>query len=515
MTNIMNKNLHLKIDELIDKYKDNEYILSKLNNYILNILPNNLENKLTENIINIENKIKISNDIDIYINTFLSNHKFFYSKKNKFFLYDNNHYSIISEDNLFHKILTNISLYKKLLPYKYKIKNLIIKKIKKCNIFDCIPESDTIQYIINLLVPNLFINRIYVKHFLISIGDNILNKNNFIYICNPNIKDFINNIKYYYSINFNNGFLNNFKFKYHEHKYSDCRFFKTNKKIYVNTNIYKNILDLLCVSHYYSNRYNNADHFVDNCNNIKLYENVFFTKKFSFENIVDNFLNFSIKKIDNFSIKKYHMIFLWKKFLDKHNVPNIIFYDNLINILNSKLDYNNNTNEYLNITSIYLPDVTKFINFFDENIIIYDIDSVNNSNNIHDYIYFEVDEIITLFHHYYKNTSLNDELVIELINTLYNDVLIENNKYILNIKCNLWNKYSDIETFLENFIKYINLNNNDKNNSISLCDLYKNYINTKIIFKMNKKCFEDICKDIIADKYINNNIISYDYWSTY
>ena len=73
----------------------------------------------------------------------------------------------------------------------------------------------------------------------------------------------------------------------------------------------------------------------------------------------------------------------------------------------------------------------------------------------------------------------------------------------------------DVVAKMVMLIKYINLNNNDKNNSISLCDLYKNYINTKIIFKMNKKCFEDICKDIIADKYINNNIISYDYWSTY
>ena len=538
---IENNLLHLKIDELIEKYNDNEYILNKLHNYVLNILPNILENKMTENINNIERKNKIYKEIDIYVNSFLSIHKFFYSKKHIYFYYDNNHFSIISEDNVYHKILTNISLKKKLLPYKYKIKNIIIKKIKTANIFDCIPESDTVQYIINLLVPNIFSNRNYVKHFLTAIGDQILNKNNTIYICNLFIKEFIDKIKYFYNTNFNNGFLNNFKFKYHEHKYSNCRFFKTNKTINIDKNIYKNIIDLLCVSCYYSKRYENADNFVETSNDIKLYENVFFTKNISDEILVDNFLKFSIKKFDNLSIKKSHMIFLWKKYLDKHNVPNIMFYDNLINILNSKLDFDINTNNYLNITSIYLPDVTKFIDFFDENIIIYDIDSDNSNDNIPDFIYFEIDEIITMFHYYYKNTCLNDELVLELINTLYNDVLIENNKYILNIKCNLWNKYNDIEEFLEQFIenfksnynKFIcNLDNNidsnvnsnvdnnvDSNvnekfhiNCISLCDLYKKYINNNIKFKMSKKCFEDICKDIIPNNFINNEIISNDYW---
>lgn len=510
--NNTNKNLHLKIDELVEKYKNNEYIMNKLNNYIIDILPNTLENKLNENNNKILIKNKLSKEINTYINYFLSTNKFFYSKKKTYFYYDNKHFSIFSEDNLYHKILSNISLNKYLLPHKYKIKNYIIKKIKTSCIFDCIPESDTIQHIINLLVPNVFINKNCVKHFLTAIGDCILNKNNLIYICNHYIKEFIDNIKYYYSTNFNNGLLNNFKFKYYEHKYSNCRFFKTNKNIKIGKEINKYILDLLCVSCYYSNRYSNADNFVEISNDNKLYENVFFTKNISFNNVVDNFLNFSIKNIENLSIKKSHMIFLWKKYLDKHNVPNIIFYDNLINILNSKLEHNIETNDYLNITSIYLPDITKFINFFDQNIVIYDIDTYSN-DILHDFIYFEIDEIISIFHSYYKNTCLNDELVLELINTLYNDVLIEDNKYILNIKCNLWNKYNDIEKFLEQFIQNIKSCDN-YDNCISLCDLYKNYINTNVNFKMSKKCFENICKYIIPENFINNDIISNDYWNT-
>ena len=59
------------------------------------------------------------------------------------------------------------------------IKTKILKEIKDKNgIYDNIPESETIQEIINFLVPTIFINKEYAKYFMISIGDIILKKYN-------------------------------------------------------------------------------------------------------------------------------------------------------------------------------------------------------------------------------------------------------------------------------------------------------------------------------------------------
>jgi hypothetical protein len=492
-------NIHLKIDELYEKYKNDALILKSIENYVLNILPKFIEDKINNDIILKKKREKTSNDINYFIDSFLSINRYFYSKKNIYFTYDNTHFNIISDDDVYHNILSSISINSNLLPYKFKLKNIIIKKIKNTNIFDCIPESDTIQYIISLLVPSIFSNRNNVKHFLTSIGDSIQNKNNkLIYICNHKLKELISHIKYYYNNNINTGQLNNYKFKYHEQSYNDCRFFKTNTNIHIKNELYKHIIDLLCISNYYSNRYVNADNFVNNCNDIELYKNVYFTYDKTFEDIVDNFLTFSIKKMENFNIKMKHMIFLWKKYIESNNIPNIIYYDNLINILNTKLNYSDNNNQYLNITSIYLPDITKFTTFFDEHIII-------DNNYVTNYIHFELDELITLYHSYNNNKSIiNEILIIEIINSLYNDIIIEDNKYILNIKCNLWDKYKDIEQFLEEY-------KISGNQNISLCDLYKLYIKSNFKFKMSKKCFEDICKDLISDYINENNIISNDF----
>ena len=53
----------------------------------------------------------------------------------------------------------------------------MIKKIKCQNLFSIIPNSDTIQNCLNLLIPNIFSNKQEAKYFLTIIGDCILKKN--------------------------------------------------------------------------------------------------------------------------------------------------------------------------------------------------------------------------------------------------------------------------------------------------------------------------------------------------
>ena len=50
------------------------------------------------------------------------------------------------------------------------------QRIKEQSLFNTIPESATVQYVINFFTPTLFDTKEDVKHFMALIGDNILNK---------------------------------------------------------------------------------------------------------------------------------------------------------------------------------------------------------------------------------------------------------------------------------------------------------------------------------------------------
>ena len=93
------------------------------------------------------------------------------------------------EDDIQHQLLTNISKDKTLMQWKYKTKINIIKQIKERNLFQCVPEPETIQKVIKNLYPFLFKSKNDVKYFLTVIGDNILKKNNdLIFLIKPTVK---------------------------------------------------------------------------------------------------------------------------------------------------------------------------------------------------------------------------------------------------------------------------------------------------------------------------------------
>ena len=67
-----------------------------------------------------------------------------------------------------------------------------MKRIKENYLLNSIPESETIQLVINALTTNIFPSKSAVKYFLCILGDNLLKKNNhLIHYINPNGKDFI------------------------------------------------------------------------------------------------------------------------------------------------------------------------------------------------------------------------------------------------------------------------------------------------------------------------------------
>ena len=315
-----------------------------------------------------------------------------------FLKYDGVHFDTYSEDNIQYQILTTISNEKHLMPWKRKINNNIIKQTKERSPLSAIPESATIQYVINSIYPSIFLTRNSAKYFLTIIGDCINSKtdNNLIYIISPSVKPILTEISNqcytYFGIT---NCLNNIKYKYYDHEYDRCRLININPNLNINPNInlnldlannsgeyildkskllttfqglIKNILDLLCVSSHYSLRYNSADGFLKQCSETKLVDFSLYLKNNTIDLIINKFIEKSLTPCVSSKIDTKNMLFLFKKFLDDKNIPNIAFHETLKTLFKEKLNYNEKEDSFNDITSTHLPVVSNFMKFWDSTI---------------------------------------------------------------------------------------------------------------------------------------------------
>jgi hypothetical protein len=126
------------------------------------------------------------------------------------------------------------------------------------------------------------------------------------------------------------------------------------------------------------------------------------------------------------------------------NIPNVSYSQQLQDILITKIQHKNESGNiiFINVTSKYLPNVSLFLSFWEKHIII------TNDSNIDDE--YEIDELMTLYKFYDKKSSqLTDANMIKMICHYFSPhVEVINNKYITNIRCNLWCKNDDIQYFL-------------------------------------------------------------------
>ena len=193
-------NLKHTVEKLYEKYENDEYILNKLVQYINCDLSESLINAKNLQISRETRKQQLTEGHNKFVNEFVCQNKYFYcSTTEVFFKYNSENYNIIKEDNIIHDVLSTISardndnqlknFEERLLPWKFKIKISIIKQIREKSLFTSIPESNTIQNVINLFCEILFANKFAVKHFLTILGDNILKKQtNNIYIISSTAK---------------------------------------------------------------------------------------------------------------------------------------------------------------------------------------------------------------------------------------------------------------------------------------------------------------------------------------
>ena len=200
-----------EIDQLIEKIKNN--IACNKEKEEFTILLKNYIEKLEEF------KLKIT-EKDV-IQKFERNHSIYYNKTSQlYYNYIGDNFVSMNEDNLLFLVLEFLSnnIPGVDINQKNSFKNKIIKQIKDNNIYESIPDSNTIQSTLSLLNETFFHKKTYSKCFLITIGRIILQKktnNDFLVFTRVNMKGFLNELNKNISIYFcNTNLFNYFKFKF-------------------------------------------------------------------------------------------------------------------------------------------------------------------------------------------------------------------------------------------------------------------------------------------------------------
>ena len=358
-----NKPVELILSELHEKYKDNQYMLNRLHMYLTN-LPSMLdvENKKYEERLSRINELTMEQDN--FYKVFLMKHQYFYMPYNNIYYdYDGKTYKIIKDDDIHHHLLSTITDEGKLMPWKHKTKQNIIKQIKERSLLKSVPETYTIQNVLGFL-QTIFETKMEAKYFLTIIGDCILKKNvgdkPLMYFINANTKKLVLMIDSIAYITTGNSIMSNFISKYHDtHDLSCYRLIKTNENP-ISSEIIKDMLnkigiDLLCVATHYSDRYSNSDNFLllesDETNNKY---SMFFVNN-TIDKIVTDFikqcLDVSTNSNNNsntaiqsengllginamkYSLSWKNMHYIWKQYLSTINIPNMLYTNSLKDLL--------------------------------------------------------------------------------------------------------------------------------------------------------------------------------------
>ena len=537
---------HITINELYQKYESDPYMISKITSYICTQLPNICENiKLThyQRALRME---ELNTEQDSFIQSFLTNNQYFYaSATDKYFFYDGIQYQIISEDDILHKVLSTISNGRNLMSWKQRTKINIMKRIRENSLIQTIPESETIQAVLDALCPSIFATRNEAKYFLTIVGDNIRRKNtNLIHYIPQTAKNFLRELNSASQFVLGVSLFQTFKHKFHEHTYSECRLVNINDIVKQDSSwtnlISQHALDIICVACHYSSRYESSDDYLlKHSHDMDLTMSACYLKDKSQVDIVDRFITSyldihkssvdvaNVNIIDTQSIRGTqitwkNMQYLWKHYLDMCGLPSVMFLLTFKTILTDKLMmyYNKDHDTFIGICSKHLPAIQTFLSFWDETIITDETETE-----------FEIDEVVTLFRRWCELnrqtvTTLNDKQILDIIAYFFPAVDIERDKYLAGIRCSMWDKQLDIHIALDSMKGALRETHAvterslspSVNRNIAIYDAYifycKYYTNTSDTYHLivSKAYFEKYIFDTQMQYVIDDKFLSCDWY---
>ena len=511
-------------------------ILERIHAYVKTQLPQSIKNYQTAQSERETRKKSLELFADEFTESFLNRNKYFYSPSSElYFTYHNQvRYAIINEDEIHHRILADITASDFLsaastttsttsTTIKYKIKNRIIKSIQSSrDILSSIPESRTIQNVIGLLYPALFHTRDHAKYFLTILGDVLLKKAApLIYFVPVLSKEFIKDLGNECYALFGctaNSFSTAFKFKYYEHQYKDCRLVDIRGtqastssagfmlRLSNMPELRGSIIDIFCVAAHYSHRFGSADDFLClHCKTPEVGSHAWFLRDRSETQIIDEFMNYATEPASaEHEISMTNMMYLWKMYLSEFRLPSVFFAATLRTKLACLASSSSSPEIIPNRTSKYLPLVSQFRQFWSEYCFADDRE-----------IELEIDELSTLFNEYASSASAaSDATLLGMLRHFYPDMIIEDDKYILNVGCKLWDKPTEINGYLEQYKQQCFTNNHSFPQP--LYNAYEYYCGrcyaTAKRRIISKRYFEKYFMEEYADYIDENGMITIKWW---
>lgn len=505
---------------------DTKYAESRLITYLKDIIPNNIENEVKTHNENEERKINLEKEFHSFQTFFLSNNKYCYLPNNStFYIYDGIDYRQVKEDDIIHYLLSCVTYENKaLIDWKHKTKISVIKKIKERHIFKhIIPESKTIQKVLNLLSPTFFLTKNEVKYFLTSIGDNILKKpNNLTFYIRGKARNKLRELESMCSIITSiNNIAGNFVSKYNENvSYENCRLIKirnnneTMDQYWIDM-LRKDGMNILCVACHYSNAHGDSDNFLRMREELCDYA-LFLRNNNTQGSIVDNFCKHCFEE-NTMEVESHNskvnmswknVQYVWKTYIGELNIPNVIYGNSLKALLKLKYKYDESSDSFPEITSKYLPIISDFILFWQKTI----TSTKSGTNN------YEMDELSYLFSMFVKNNEgmcnsngrILEKEILNIISHYFQDIVIVDKKYVIDVRCSMWEKDNEIVVCLldaKDHFKQEKEMQEDKTTSFE--DIYKYYLQHNIFgISMSKGYFEKRIGSILKQYIEYTNVVS-------
>jgi hypothetical protein len=519
----------MNIQDLIEKYKENEYMMQRLYYHMTYLLPNTLEAEDKNHQERLERTHFLTQEQSEFIQLFLQQNKYYYLPNNRsFYEYNGKTYKMTKEDMIHHQLLKTISKDRILMDWKYKTKINVLKHIReKRHLFSSIPESTTIQRVLKLFHTTFFKDKTEVKYFLTILGDVLLKKktpsfsSSLIFLVKPKAKQFLQELdSFCYVLTGINNVTQQFVTKFHEnYDFNVCRLVKMNTLLSLEEwreALHKNGLNLFCVAAHYSKRFESSDIYLKQTSESMQTYTLSFVDKTP-NAFLDTFCSTYLQKCETSSekISWKQMQYIWKLFLSDSHIPNPFFFHSLKTRLQQLFSYDELTDSFLYVTSKYIPLVQQFNQFWEQTIVFSPEEEI------------EVDELSSLFKRWSKSINgtkhLTESDAIKILQHFYPSVDCSDNKYILGISSTLWNKKKEIDFVLsylrEKYQKRVN-----ENTFISFDEAYDFYYDycckhkSEFPFVCSKRYFETFLSTsfsqwiehgtFLSASWYNNNIES-------
>lgn len=408
---VLQKQMHDTVDCLVEKYRKNPYMLPRLVKHVNLTLPDLMEQMRLQREQTLAKQVERKHTRKYFVATFLNHYAFYYAPITRIFVWyeeQSNEFLTKSEDEVMVMILDAVVKVPALTGIKYAICQQIIRFIiSNRTIFQMIPDREAIQYALQTLSPAVFTSRVMAKYFLTILGDSMMRKDCSKQVFHMVPSGFLDFVQYLHcvSVDFTGvSSCRSFRCKNRAYDFAQLRVLTagihadflvtasspttaTAASTSLSERFDKASLHWIMVACHYSNRFESSDHFLHTVlaeEAAPVRDQVLFFTQRSPESLVESFVGEYLIVCGNndddgvaaapaaSSLTWRNMLYLWKEYLRSHQIPSLIAHNRVHELLCAfptlSALYSEVNDQFVGVTSRFLPRVQMFLRFWQETI---------------------------------------------------------------------------------------------------------------------------------------------------